>query len=102
MRKTVISLLVLSFLLVPCVVSADQFQFLYRCNGSCYVSYAEVQLFNVYNQLIFKGHTDKYGRITVNLGNGSYRGYIWFAARQKWVKITLTINGQKKIKVIYI
>jgi hypothetical protein len=82
------------FLLIANVSYADQFQVVDNKSGF-YVAYSPC---NLNGKLI--GYTDKYGRITINLKNGTYSFEITF--RNKLTNINLTINGSSNLKIIKI
>lgn len=93
MRK-IIFIVFLSLLLVS-VAYADQFQMLVDKKTGAYVAYAPVY---VGKSLI--GHTDKYGRITINLPRGEHRCKVEYRGERKSVEINITDSIE--LKVVYL
>ena len=92
MRK-IIFIVFLSLLLVS-VAYADQFQMVDK-NTEAYIAYAPVY---VGESLI--GHTDKYGRITINLTRGEYRCEVEYRGKRK--SVTINITDSIELKVVYL
>lgn len=92
MRK-IIFVVFLFFLLVN-VAYADQFQIIEKKSGS-YVAYAPV-----YDDETLLGHTDKYGRITINLPRGEHRCKVEYRGKRKSVEIDITDSIE--LKVVYL
>lgn len=87
-------------LLVTTPTSADQFQVLYRCGGgSCYVANATVEILQG-DKVIFTGHTDHYGRITINLSRGTYKGRAYY--QNRWWDVSLYFDGRRELKYVYL
>lgn len=95
MRK-IIFIVFLSLLLVS-VAYADQFQMLVDKKTGAYVAYAPVY---VGESLI--GHTDKYGRITINLPKRKreYKCKVEYRGERKSVEINITDSIE--LKVVYL
>jgi hypothetical protein len=80
---------------------ADQFKIIYRSGESIYnVSYSKVQVTNSEGQSLFRGYTDKYGRITISLQNGNYQGRVYY--RKRWWNVDFPVDGRPTLKRIQI
>ena len=80
---------------------ADQFKIVYRSGESIYsVSYSKVQITNDEDRVLFQGYTDKYGRITISLQNGHYRGRVYY--RKRWWQVDFPVDGRPMLKRIQI
>ena len=73
---------------------ADYFQFMFREN-QYYASYAAVF---INGKRV--GYTDKYGRIAIDLPDGTYSATI--RQRGRSVQIGLTIDGSRYLKLLYL
>ena len=82
------------------VASADQFQIKERTGGDAYnVSYAEIRIPNVSPP--FRGTTDGYGRITVNLQPGQYTAEVYAGTQMKG-RVSLTVDNPDVLETVYL
>lgn len=80
---------------------ADQFEILHKSENETYpFAHTSMQVFDSNNEMVFKGFTDKYGRITIPLPNGKYYGTIFYKGGE--TKIDLIIDGIRELKVVCI
>ena len=78
---------------------ADNFQLIYREGNSRYsVSYSFFRILDGSGNELTHGYSDKYGRITVNLGRGDYTCEV--AYRNRNYRKAITITGDAGIREI--
>jgi len=100
MTKNKIALLAFFLLAFGSAAHADKFQFYYLSDGdSLYVSYSVVKVFDGTKE-VFKGYTDKYGRITIQLDNGTYEVIAEY--RKMQLKSSLVIRGSRTVKKLFL
>jgi hypothetical protein len=82
------------------IASADQFRVREKKGNETFdLPYARVRIWNG-NTPTFDGWTDKYGRITINLPNGSYTAEVCRAGKTNHVN--LAIDGQNTLKTVHV
>ncbi|MPZ17237.1 MAG: hypothetical protein GEV06_04900 [Luteitalea sp.] len=84
---------------------ADRFQLLHRTDGgndAYHVAYAELRVVDGRSQKeVFRGSTDKYGRVIIDLEkNGRYEGQVTYR-QTKW-RVRLDIDGSRDLKRVYV
>jgi len=78
---------------------ADQVQFKILVNGrATYASFANVQVLNPRNIEQFRGDTDRYGRIRLDIPPGDYRAVVAVRGTTKTANLKLT--GETKLRVV--
>jgi len=98
-RSLLAAVMTLAFLLVARAADADQLQFRIAVSGGdTYASLAEVRLTDAQNHQVFRGYTDRYGRINVPIPPGKYRAAVNASGQTKTKPIDLT--GGAKLRVI--
>jgi hypothetical protein len=81
------------------LANADQFQFQYRRgNETYYPSYSNVRVYNANRNEVFNGYLDKFGRVSINLPNGSYDCSVYY--RGKLRNTQLDFSGTTKLRII--
>lgn len=70
-------------------VRADDMQFTFG-TGAAYAAYTEVRVFDSANREVFKGTTDRYGRISISLVAGSYRAVVKTATGELNTHVQIT------------
>ena len=94
-----IILFLAGMILVPAGAGADPLQFkIAVSDGTSYASFAEVKLLNTQNQQVFRGSTDRYGRINAAIPAGQYRAIVVTSGESKEKMIRL--RGTKKLQVV--
>jgi len=81
---------------------ADKFQFKFKSGNDTYkVKYSTVQVSDASGNIIHRGSTDRYGRITIkNIPNGTYKCKVSY--NKTWRKAELTFDGSSSLKVVYV
>ena len=98
-RSRLAAVVALALLLAARVADADQLQFRIAVSGGdTYASLAEVRLTDAQNHQVFRGYTDRYGRINVPIPPGKYRAAVNASGQTKTKTIDLT--GAAKLRVI--
>jgi len=98
-RSRLAAILALASLLGARAADADQLQFRIAVSGGAsYASLAEVRLTDAQNHQVFRGYTDRYGRINVPVPPGKYRAVVNASGQTKTKTIELT--GAAKLRVI--
>ncbi len=92
--RTMLFITMCFFFVIANVTYADQFQLVDKRSGF-YIAYSPCYL----NDKLM-GYTDQYGRITINLNNGTY--LLRITNRNKNTNIKLTIDRSSKLKIIKI
>ena len=93
----------LAYLIAICslsagIASADQFRVREKKGNETFdMPYAKVRISSAPG---FEGWTDKYGRITVSLPNGSYTAEVCRAGTTNHVN--LAIDGQNTLKTVHV
>lgn len=94
-----ISLFLAGVILVPAGAGADVLQFKIAVGGgTSYASFAEVRLMNTQDRQVFRGFTDRYGRINAAIPAGQYRAIVVTSGESKERMIQL--RGTKKLQVV--
>jgi hypothetical protein len=92
-------LLVSALALIADAAEADQLQFKIAVGGdNSYASFAEVRLLTEQNQQVFRGYTDRYGRINVPIGPGRYRAVVVISGQTKTKIVVLT--GASRLRLV--
>ena len=98
-QSRVVAVMALAFLLAARAADADQLQFKIAVSGgTSYASLAEVRLTDAQNHQVFRGYTDRYGRINVPVPPGKYRAVVNASGQTKTKTIELT--GAAKLRVV--
>jgi len=98
-RSRLATVMALAFLLGARAADADQLQFRIAVSGGVtYASLAEVRVTDAQNHQVFRGYTDRYGRINVPIPPGKYRAAVNASGQTKTKPIDLT--GGAKLRVI--
>jgi hypothetical protein len=91
--------LALAVVLSARAAGADQLQFRIAVSGGeSYASLAEVRLTDAQNHQVFRGYTDRFGRINVPVPPGKYRAIVNASGQTKTRAIELT--GVAKLRVV--
>lgn len=86
-------------ILVPAGAGADPLQFKIAVGGgTSYASFAEVRLMNTRDRQVFRGFTDRYGRINAAIPAGQYRAIVVTSGESKERMIRL--RGAKTLQVV--
>ncbi len=81
---------------------ADDFQ-IYFQEGNTFniVSYEAIKLLDGRNNsVLFSGYTDKFGRVSIKAGPGTYTGKM--SIRNKWYSFQLVIDNSRGVKKLYV
>ena len=82
------------------IIFADNFQIKYQEENYTFkVSYSEVVI-EANNVVQFRGHTDKNGKITINLEPGHYTCKVNY--RRIWMRADIIIDHSNHLKIIYL
>jgi hypothetical protein len=96
-----LALVVVFAAVLPAPAFADQFQvFIGPMNESVYAAVSSIRVLDARGREVYKGYTDRYGRITVQLANGEYTAELKY--RDKTRKTKLTIDGGKALKRVHL
>jgi hypothetical protein len=98
-RSRLAAVVALAFGLGARAADADQLQFKIAVSGGeSYASLAEVRLTDAQNHQVFRGYTDRYGRIHVPVPPGKYRVVVNASGQTRTKMIDLT--GAAKLRII--
>jgi hypothetical protein len=98
-RKTILAI----FFLVVClsVADADQFQILYKAgNDEYYVSDTSTNVYDANGKIVSNVYTDEYGRVEINISNGTYSARLVYRGKER--NVTIVIDGSSYLKKVYI
>jgi hypothetical protein len=95
-----IKFIVIGIIVAFNIILADNFLIKYQEENYTFkVSYSEVVV-ETNNVVRFRGHTDKNGRIMINIEPGHYTCKVNY--RRRWMRADITIDHSNYLKIIYL